>query len=362
MNKIPFVNLERQYQKIKQEIHSKINEVIESRAFIQGKYVEAFEEAFADAHNARFAVGCSNGTSAISLALEALGVSKGDEVIVPANTFFATAEAVCNVGAVPVFIDIDPDTYCIFVNQIESLITPKTKAVIPVHLYGNPCDMDPINAIAKKHNLWVVEDCAQAHLAKYKNEYVGSFGDMATFSFYPGKNLGAYGDAGMIFCKTEEHAAILKKLRNHGRSQKYEHDMIGYNHRMDGIQAAILQVKLKYLGEWTKKRQENAKTYNELLSNFRAMIPTAQSEPVYHLFVIQTEQRNEVANKLKESNIASGIHYPIPLHLQPAFKDLNYTVGDFPNSEYASERIISLPFCSEITKEEIESVCHCLTT
>lgn len=359
---VPFVNLEAQYQKIKSEILVKIEEVLDSRAFIQGKYVQQFEQEFVALHQAQFGVGCSNGTSAISVALEALGIGKGDEVITVVNTFFATAEAICNTGAKPVFVDMDPITHTIAVEQIESQITPRTKAIIPVHLYGNPCDMDSIMKISNQHNLFVIEDCAQAHLATYRGKFAGSFGDMATYSFYPGKNLGAYGDAGIVLTKTEEHEKLLRKLVNHGRLSKYEHDMIGYNHRMDGLQGAVLSVKLKYLEKWTANRRNAAQRYDQLLSKIgvQRVQPTEGSEPVYHLYVVEVENRKEVVSHLKSSEIGSGIHYPIPLHLQPALSSLGYQKGDFPIAEKAAERILSLPMCGELSEEEVEKVAGCL--
>jgi dTDP-4-amino-4,6-dideoxygalactose transaminase len=356
---IPFVNLEVQHQKIGSEVLSAIEAVLESKAFIQGKFVEQFELEFAEYHQSKFAVGCSNGTSALSLALETLGIGYGDEVIVPAFTFIATAEAVCHLNAIPVFVDINPETYCISVDKIEAAITGKTKAIIPVHIYGNPCDMDPILKIAEKYNLYVVEDCAQAHLGKYKDQFVGTFGHMGTFSFYPGKNLGAIGDAGLILCQDKSHAHLLCKLRDHGRSKKYEHDLIGYNCRMDGIQAAVLSVKLKYLDHWTAKRRENASLYDSLLGQYdiKVITPTPNSDPVYHLYVIQLAQRDKVGGFLSEQGISTGIHYPIPLHRQPAFSYLRYKVGDFPQAEYVAEKVISLPMCGELGKEQVEFVC-----
>jgi dTDP-4-amino-4,6-dideoxygalactose transaminase len=356
---IPFVDLESQYNSIKSEIHDKIIEILDSRAFIQGRFVEEFENDFASMHGSQFALGCSNGTSAICLALKSLGIGAGDEVITTAHTFIATGEAICHVGATPVFVDIDPDAYNMNPECVEKAITDKTKAVIPVHLYGNPCKMDEIMDIARRHGLFVVEDCAQAHFAKYDGKHVGTFGDMGTFSFYPGKNLGAYGDAGCVITQNEKYAVQLKKLRDHGRLSKYEHDIIGYNFRMDGLQAGVLQVKLKYIEAWNKARLENAFYYDEKFNAVSVKVIQSYdtSQPVYHLYVIQTENRDKVMDHLKSKGIACGIHYPLPLHLQPAFQYLKYSKGDLSCTEYAADRILSLPMCPELTKEQIDYIC-----
>ncbi|MDD3012591.1 MAG: DegT/DnrJ/EryC1/StrS family aminotransferase [Candidatus Gastranaerophilales bacterium] len=362
---IPLVDLKAQYKTIREEVLEKIEEVIESCAFIQGKYVQEFEDSFAKIQEAEYALGCSNGTSAISLVLESLGIKQGDEVITTTHTFIATAEAVCNVGAKPVFVDINPETYNIDISKIESTITDKTKAIIPVHIYGNPVNMEEIMKIAKKYNLIVIEDCAQAHLAKFNGKFVGTFGNAGTFSFFPGKNLGAYGDAGGIITDSLQLKEKAKKLLNHGRSKKYEHESIGYNQRMDGLQAAILNVKLKYIKQWTKQRQENARLYNTLLSdNTKIILPktTLSAEHVYHLYVIQVNNRNQVMQQLNDKGIAASIHYPIPLHLQPAFKFLGYKKGDFPVSENITNRILSLPMFPELSKEQIEYISNAINS
>jgi len=358
-NQIPFVDLESQYNAIKSEVNNKIAEVLDSRSFIQGRFVEEFETAFAKMHEAKYAIGCSNGTSALILALKTLGVGHGDEVITVAHTFIATGEAICHVGAEPVFIDIDSETYTMDANLIEDAITPNTKAIIPVHIYGNPCKMDEIMKIAEKYGLFVVEDCAQAHLSNYKDRYVGTFGDMGTFSFYPSKNLGAYGDAGCVITQNEKYAIQLRKLRDHGRLNKYEHDIIGYNCRMDGIQAGILQVKLKYIEKWTNERQRNALQYDSIFLNLNIKIISSyeHSEPVYQLYVIQVKKRDNLMKHLKNELISCGIHYPLPLHLQPAFKYLNYSKGSLPNTEYAAKMILSLPMYPELTKKQIDYIC-----
>jgi dTDP-4-amino-4,6-dideoxygalactose transaminase len=355
---IPLVDLAAQYKGIRHEILAKIEELLESRSFIQGEYVAEFENRFTKLHGASFGSGCSNGTSAIQLALLALGIGRGDEVITVPNTFIATAEGIMHTGAKPVFVDIDPHTYGIDAKKIEAAITPRTRAILPVHLYGNPSDMEAIMGIARKHRLMVVEDCAQAHLAKFGGRHIGTFGDAATFSFYPGKNLGAYGDAGFVFSSTREHEVLVRKLLDHGRMSKYEHDLVGYNHRMDGIQAAILLVKLKYLQEWTDKRRRNAAMYNEMLgdSGIQLMQATPGSEPVYHLYVVQVSNRTEVIDYLKSKGITSSIHYPVPLHLQPALASLGYQRGAFPVTEAAAERIVSLPMCAELSLDQVEFI------
>ncbi len=360
MEQIPLVNLSSQYAKIKDELLAKIQQVIESRQFIQGPFATEFENAFLKSHQAPYGIPCSNGTAAISLVLEALGIGRGHEVITTTNTFIATVEAICHVGAKPVLVDIDPDTYCMDPHAIEAAITNKTKAIIPVHIYGNPCEMDTIMTMAKKHNLAVIEDSAQAHLAMYKGQYVGTFGEGATFSFYPGKNLGAFGDAGFIFTKSEGTLKHIRRLIDHGRVDKYFHDIIGYNHRMDGIQAAILSVKLQYLEEWTETRIQNARTYDSLLEDtgVKTLKVQKESKAVYHLYPVQVSNRDEVASRLKERGIATGIHYPVPLHLQPALKELGYKKGQFPAAENLASRILSLPMCGELQLSQIEFICR----
>lgn len=353
---IPLVDLKAQYSHLENEILDRVKEVFKSTHFIQGPFVEEFEDQFVKMHAASFGAGVSNGTAAISLALEALGVGRGDEVIVPTHTFFATAEAVCNVGATPVFADILPSTYCLDPEDVLRKISSKTKALIPVHIYGNPVDLNALAEIARGHALYMIEDSAQAHFAKYKGQYIGSFGDAATFSFYPGKNLGAFGDAGFVFCKDEQVFQRVKKLRDHGRSDKYEHDLVGSNQRMDAVQAAVLSVKLRYILEWTKSRQEKAMLYDEAIrrAGFKTIEPTPSSEPVYHLYVVEVSNREEVMVRLKEKGISTGIHYPIPLHKQPAFKGMDQ--GCFRVAEKVAERVISLPLCPELTVENVNFI------
>ena len=355
---IPLVNLSSQYEKIKPEILKKMEEVLESTHFIQGKYVAEFEQKFNKILGAHYGSACANGTCAIELALRALNIGKGDEVIVPTHTFFATAESVVNAGAQPIFCDISENDYTIDINAIEKLITSKTKAIIPVHLYGIPAQMDQIMDLAKAHHLYVIEDAAQAHLAQFKGATVGTFGDAATFSFFPGKNLGAYGDAGYVVSHNKEVNDLVRKLLDHGRSDKYTHEYVGHNFRMDGLQAGILLVKLKYLKEWTEARRTRAKTYDSLLkkNGFKPMPSPENTKPSYHLYIVQVKNRNQALDFLKTNGIAASIHYPIPLHLQPAFKYLGYKRGDFPTSEHISGHILSLPICPEITDEKIEFI------
>ena len=353
--KIPLVDLKSQYLSIKDEIDCAIKEVIENSSFILGKELEKFENDFASFCNVKFAIGTSSGTTALHLALFTLGLGKNDEVITVPNTFIATSEAISHCGANVKFVDVNERSYTIDVQKIENAINKRTKAIIPVHLYGQSADMDPILEISKRYNLKVIEDAAQAHNGEYKNRRVGSLGDIACFSFFPSKNLGAYGDAGMIVTNDGEIAEKVRLLRNHGRKEKDLHIIEGYNYRMDTLQAVILSVKLKYLNDWTDKRRNNAQLYNELLSNSDVIIPEEMSyaRHVYHIYAIRTKRRKELIEKLKKNDISTGIHYPIPLHLQPAYKYLGYKRGDFPITEKISEEILSLPIYPELTDEQI---------
>lgn len=353
MNDIPLVDLKAQYRAIKPEIDKAIQETIDSAEFIMGERIRRFEEEFAEYCGAKFAVACSSGTTALHLALLCCGVRPGDEVITVSHTFIATAEAICHCGAVPVFVDIDPETYNIDVNLIEQAITPRTKAIIPVHLYGQPADMDPIIEIAQRYGLKVIEDAAQAVGAEYKGRRVGTIGDFGCFSFFPAKNLGAYGDAGMVITNNESDACRLRMLVNHGRETKYEHKIIGYNYRMDAIQASILSVKLRHLEEWTTTRRRLAQRYNELFKGLPVQTPVEKFHHVYHLYVIQCDERDELQKALKDEGIATGIHYPIPLHLQPCFQDLRSArEGRFPVTEKIVSRILSLPIFPELTETQ----------
>lgn len=358
-NPIPIINLEAQYKRLKPEIMAVVEEVFESRAFIQGKYVKQFENEFCDALGVSYGAGCANGTAALILALNALGISKGDEVITVAHTFVATAEAICQCGAKPVFVDIDPDTYTIDPEALEAAITDRARAIIPVHIYGTPCDMDPVLDVARQKNIVVIEDCAQAHLATYKGQYVGGLGDAGTFSFYPGKNLGAFGDAGLVTTNNDETASLIHKLLDHGRVSKYEHDIIGHNFRMDGIQAAILSVKLRYLKQYNSARRANAALYDNRLreSGFKVIEAAEDCEPVYHLYIVEVSNRDEVVSYLEKKGIGFGIHYPVPIHLQPAYRSYGYKQGQLPATETIAGRVISLPMCPELTENQVERVC-----
>src|SRR5581483_3357364 len=360
MSKIPLVDLHAQYETIKPEIDAAIQRTIDNTAFILGPEAKKFEEHFAAFCNVKHAIGLDSGTAALHLALLALGVGAGDEVITTTHTFIATSEAIVLTGARPVLVDIDPRTYNIDARKIEAAITPRTKAIIPVHLYGQPAEMDPIVEVAKKHNLRVIEDAAQAHGADYRGRRIGSIGDMACFSFYPGKNLGAYGDAGALVTNDDELAHKIRMLRDHGRTTKYEHEMTGFGYRLDGIQGAVLDVKLKHLPEWNAARRAHADYYTELLANVDDSIVTPYELPhvraVYHLYVIRTRQRDELLQYLKDQNIEAGIHYPVPLPLQPVYKNLGYHQGAFPETEKAANEILSLPLYPELTHAQMERV------
>lgn len=363
--KIPLVDLKAQYLTIKDEVDAAINHVVNTCNFIMGEEVSLFEEEFAVFCGAQHAIGVASGTAALQLALHACDIGAGDEVITTPFTFIATTEAISLRGARPVFVDINPDTYNLNPARIEAALTPKTKAIIPVHLYGQPADMQPILNIARRHNLVVIEDAAQAHGAKYQGQQVGTLADVACFSFFPGKNLGAYGDAGAIVTNNKEIAAKVRLLRNHGRHEKYEHLIEGYGERLDTLQAAILRVKLKYLSSWTEARQAAAQHYNTLLSACPDLVtPYCQpdAQHVYHLYVLRVQQRIQLQNRLKAQGIATGIHYPIPLHLQPAYHYLGYKASDFPKAERAAQEVLSLPMYPELSESQVNRVVEALTT
>ncbi|MBC7911043.1 MAG: DegT/DnrJ/EryC1/StrS family aminotransferase [Pyrinomonadaceae bacterium] len=355
---IPFVDLKAQYQSIREEVNAAIQRVLDNTSFILGREVEAFEAAFAEYVGAKFCVGISNGTAAIQLAVTACGLTAGDEVIVPANTFFATAEAVSTAGAAPVFVDADPISYNIDVGKIEAAITERTRAIMPVHLYGQAADLDPIFEIAALHNLIVIEDAAQAHGSLYKGRRVGARGLAGCFSFYPGKNLGAYGEGGAVVTNDAEVARRLRLLRDHGSERKYHHEIIAYNFRLEGLQGAVLGVKLKHLDRWNALRREHAALYNELLEDSNLILPREMdyARHVYHLYVVRTGERDALQKSLNEAGVQTGIHYPIPIHLQPAYAFLGHKAGDFPEAERQARRVLSLPMFPELTDEQIENV------
>lgn len=357
---IPLVNLKAQYLNLKTEIDTAIQEIINNTSFILGKPVEMFEKNLASYCGCRSAIGVSSGSSALFLALKAYGIKDGDEVITVPNTFIATAEAIIQCGAKPVFVDIEEKTMLIDVNEIEKKITSRTKAIIPVHLYGQICEMDRIIEIAKKYNLFIIEDAAQAIDAEYKNRKLPIY-ETAILSFFPAKNLGCYGDGGAVLTHDENIARIVAKLRDHGRISKYESDIVGYGERLDALQAAILNVKLNYLSSWTHQRREHASQYNLLLREIPLLIlPFAeiQNKHVYYTYVIRAKERDNLMKSLKEQGIATGIHYPIPLHLQPAMKFLGYREGDLPKSEKAAKEILSIPMYPELAQKEIRWVCQ----
>lgn len=356
--KISFLDLKQQYYQIKDEVLPAVLEVFENTAFTNGPSVHNFEKAFAEYCNTKYAIAVNSGTSALHLAMVALGIKQGDEVIVPANTFIATAWGPSYVGATPVFVDCDPDTWQIDPIKIEEKITSKTKAIIGVHLYGQSFDIDAVKKIADKHNLFFIEDAAQAQGTKYKGNKVGGFGEMACFSFYPGKNLGAYGEGGGITTNNSEYNDHLIKLRNHSSRDKYYHDEIGYNMRMGGVEGAVLGVKMKYLDSWNSRRKAIAKMYQEGIKNplIKMQKQPDWTESIYHLFVITTEKREEFIKYLNDNNIFPGMHYPVPCHLQKAYLHLGYKKGDCPNSEYLAEHCISLPMFAELPDEDINYV------
>lgn len=355
---IPFLDLKTQYFNIKDEITTAISKVLESTEFVLGSAVTDLEEEFARYCSADYGIAVNTGTSALHLALLAAGIGLGDEVITVPFTFVATVAAICYTGATPVFVDVDPVSYTIDVSQIEKAITPKTKAILPVHLYGQPADMEPILEIAQRHGLTVIEDAAQAHGAEYKGRRVGSIGDFGCFSFYPGKNLGAYGEGGMVVTNNPEYARTMRMLRDWGQEQRYHHVLKGYNYRMDGIQGAILRVKLRYLEAWTEARRANAAHYDQQLADSGVKTPTVMpySRHVYHIYAVRSRQRDVLQQKLQERGIQTGIHYPIPVHLQQAYADLGYQRGDFPCAESAANEVLSLPMYAELSEEQVTVV------
>ncbi|MGI9543120.1 MAG: DegT/DnrJ/EryC1/StrS family aminotransferase [Cyclobacteriaceae bacterium] len=357
--KVNFLDLKSQYLSIKPEIDEAIEKVFDKTAFAGGPFVAEFEENFAKAHRAKYCVAVNNGTSALHATLMALDIGPGDEVIVPANTFFASAEAVSLAGAKPVFVECDEKYYNIDPTKIEGAITAKTKAVFAVHLYGQPAPMDPIKAVTDKHDLMLLEDCAQAHLATYKGQFVGNFGVTGSFSFYPGKNLGAYGEGGAVITNDQALYKKLQTIKDHGSDKKYYHKVIGHNYRMSGLQGAVLNVKLEHIANWTAKRRECADLYRKYLHGIdQIILPESmpEAEHSYHLFVIRVQDREQLQQYLTENQIYTGIHYPIPCHLQEAYESLNYPVGSFPISEKYAKEILSLPMSEQLKESEVQYV------
>jgi len=362
---VPFLDLKIQYKSIKEEVGKEIQKVLDNTAYILGKPVSDFESNFAKAHNVKHCIGTGSGTDGNHLVLWALGIKPGDEVIIPANTFIATAWGVTLCGAKPVLVDCHPENYNLDPEKVEAAITPKTKAIVAVHLYGQPSDMIKLQEIADKHNILLVEDAAQAHLAEYNGKKVGGLSVASSFSFYPGKNLGAYGEAGAVLTNDDQIAQVIKMKREHGQSQKYYHDTFGHNYRMEGIQGAVLGVKLKYLDKWTDGRRRAASKYREFLgdvSDIKLPVEMPNVKHVYHLFVIQIngtdslkrqERRDALQQFLNESGVSSGLHYAIPLHQQKCFEYLGYKKGDFPVTEQLAESGISLPMYPELTDAQI---------
>jgi dTDP-4-amino-4,6-dideoxygalactose transaminase len=356
---VPFLDLKAQNQALKVEILPLWGEILDSAGFIGGRHVNAFENEFASTCSVKHCVAVNSGTDALRFIFLALGLEWGDEIITVPNTFIATTEAITQAGGQIVFVDVDPVTYNIDSAKIEEVVTPRTRGIVPVHLYGQPADMDPILAIAKKHGLWLVEDACQAHLAEYKGRKVGSIGIAAAFSFYPGKNMGACGEGGAVTTNDENLAAKIRMLRDHGQSRKYHHEMEGYNGRCDAVQAAALRVKLKHLSAWNEARRKNAQRYFELLKDTDGIkLPVIQQNclSVFHLFVIQVEKRDIVQESLGKMGISTGLHYPIPLHLQKAYGHMGLPVGSFPVAEVCAKRLLSLPMYPELSEEQIRWV------
>lgn len=356
---VPFVDLQAQYRALQPEVDAAVSRILAAGNFILGRQVEEFEQQFAEFVGCRYGVGVGNGLDALRVALQALDIGAGDEVIIPANTYIATALAVSGVGARPVLVDCDPHTYNLDTNLLEAALTPRTKAIMPVHLTGQAADMDELTALAQQHNLLIIEDAAQAHGTLYKNHPCGSLGAAAGFSFYPGKNLGAYGDGGLVTTNDAALAEKMRQLRNYGQRVKYEHVVQGLNTRLDTLQAAVLEVKLKHLPAWNAARARNAALYREALAGVGDLAFQAQSPfstHIYHLFIIETAHRDALAAYLNQNGVQNGIHYPIPVHLQEAYQELGYRCGDFPQAERLATQMLSLPMFPELSRAQIERV------
>ena len=355
---LPLFDLTTQYRSIREEIRTAVDQVLDNAHYILGPEVSAFEKNFARFCGVSHAVGVNSGTSALHLAVLAAGIGAGDEVITVPHTFVATAAAIRYAGATPVFVDIDPVTLTMDVSQIEEAITPRTRAILPVHLYGHPADMDPICEIARRHRLMVIEDCAQAHGATYKRRSVGSIGDFGCFSFYPSKNLGACGEGGMVVTNSDRGDEALRMLRDWGQKKKGYHEIQAFNYRLEGIQGAILDVKLRYLPAWTELRRQHAAFYNQALGDLDLTLPyeASYATHVYHLYVVRVEDRDLWMKELEAQGIQTGIHYPVPVHLQRAHHDLGYGTGSFPISELAAQTVVSLPMFPDMTQQQLELV------
>ena len=355
---IPFLDLKTQYRSIKDEIHRAIESVLESGQYVLGDEVVAFESEFARYCGADDGVAVNSGTSALHLALLAAGIGPGDEVITVPFTFVATVAAICYTGAHPVFVDIDPRTFTMDPRQIEAAVTPRTKAILPVHLYGQPADMDPILTVGRRHGLVVIEDAAQAHGAEYKGRRVGGIGDLGCFSFYPGKNLGAYGEGGIVVTNNGKYSEQVRVLRDWGQTRKYHHVRRGYNYRMEGLQGAILRVKLRHLERWTEGRRRVATIYDALLADSPVEAPHAMADArhVYHIYAVRSGERDDLQRSLQAHGVQTGIHYPIPVHLQEGYRDLGYVAGQFPHTERAAREVLSLPMYPELSNVQIEEV------
>jgi dTDP-4-amino-4,6-dideoxygalactose transaminase len=356
---IPFLDLKIQYENLRKEVLDAVDSTFSSTQFALGKQVQAFEEEFAAYSGGQYGVGVNSGTSALHLALLAAGIGPGDEVITVSCTFVATVAAIDYTGARPVFVDVEPDSLNMDVNKIEAAITERTKGILPVHLHGQPADMDPILDIARRRNLVVIEDAAQAHGARYKGRRVGSIGHLGCFSFYPGKNLGAYGEGGMVVTNNEEYAQTIRMLRDWGQQRKYHHVRKGFNYRMDGIQGAVLRVKLRHLDGWTDDRRRHAKQYRALLTGANVRLPDEMpyAHHVYHVYAVRTGEREALQRTLQEKDVQTGIHYPIPVHLQDAYRGLGHQAWHLPVTERAAAELLSLPMFPELTDEQIDGVC-----
>lgn len=358
---VPFIDLQTQYQTVAPEVAEAMSRVIASADFILGRELELFEQEFAAYCQARYAVGLDSGLSALELALRACGIGDGDEVITVAHTFIATVSAISFTGARPILVDVDRNTYLIDAARIEEAITPRTKAILPVHLYGQPAEMDAILTVARKHHLLVIEDACQAHGAYYREKRVGALGDVGCFSFYPGKNLGAYGDGGMLVTNDATLAERVRMLRNYGQREKYHHIFLAYNRRLDTLQAAVLRVKLPRLDDWNAARQRIARLYDERLKGIESLTIPAMADDrthVYHLYVAQHPQRDDLLAYLREQGILAGLHYPIPVHLQPCYEQLGVKRGSLPITESVAARVLSLPIFPEMTSEQVDYVCE----